>query len=64
MKTGEPGLRARAVFRSEAAFRALQKSHRGRRDESRPRAPPAINVLKDIRRTPWLSLTNSFPASV
>ena len=36
MKTGEPGLRGRAVFPSEAAFRALQKSHRGRREESRP----------------------------
>ena len=32
MKTGEPGLRARAVFPSEAAFRTLQQSHRGRRE--------------------------------
>ncbi len=31
MKTGEPGLRARAVFPSEAAIRALQQPHRGRR---------------------------------
>ncbi len=30
MKTGEPGLHARAVFPSEGAFRALQQLHRGR----------------------------------
>ena len=32
MKIGEPGLGARAVFPSEAAFRALQQPHRGRRE--------------------------------
>ena len=31
MKTGEPGLHARAVFPSEVAFRA-QQPHRGRRE--------------------------------
>ena len=39
MKTGEPGLRARAVFPSEAAIRALQQPHRGRRALAVPSAP-------------------------
>ena len=38
MKTGEPGLRARAVFPSEAAIRALQQPHRGRRALAVPSA--------------------------
>jgi hypothetical protein len=32
MKTGEAGLRPRAVLPSEAAFRARQQPHRGRRE--------------------------------
>ena len=36
MKSGEPGLRARAVFPSETAIRALQQPHRGRRALAAP----------------------------
>ena len=39
MRIGEPGLGARAVFPSEAAFRALQQPHRGRRALAVPSAP-------------------------
>ena len=38
MKTGEPGPRARVVFPSEAAIRALQQPHRGRRALAVPSA--------------------------
>ena len=39
MRIGEPGLGARAVFPSEATFRALQQPYRGRRALAVPSAP-------------------------
>ena len=51
MMTGEPGLRARAAFPSEATFRALQP-HRGPQAPCRYTPIPGVAIPTVLLRSP------------
>jgi hypothetical protein len=60
MNTEEAGLRARAVLSSEAAFRALQEPHRGRRAapaDLRRRYPNRVLAVPSARKARARSLS-------